>query len=129
MTVTVRQPTTTRWSIVLIAVLLVIAAWPPDKDRSLAMKLVNWAVDPAGTLPILPPQLGFGVGDDLQAVEERDAEVRRYDALYNLGGWTRTRLQLKVARDPLNRSTERQLLLAGAAIVLFLVWRAGQTAA
>ena len=109
----------------LVVVLLVIAAWPPDNDRSLAMKMVNWAADPAGTLPILPPQLGYGVGDDPQAVEERDAEVRRYDALYNLGGWTRTRLQLKVARDPVNRSTERQLLLAGAAIVLFAVWRTG----
>jgi hypothetical protein len=121
----VRHPTTTRWWIVLTVVLLVIVAWPPDRDKSLAVKIVNWAVDPWGVLPILPPQLGLGVGDDPQAVEERDAEVRRYDQLYNQGGWTRRRLELKVASDPLNRSTERQLLLAAAAIALFAVWRAG----
>ena len=117
--------TNSRWWIVLVVVLVVIAAWPPDRDRSLAVKFVNWAVDPVGDLPILPLQLGLGVGDDPQEVEERDAQVRRYDALYNLGGWTRTRLELKVARDPLNRSTERQLLLGAAAIALFVVWRTG----
>lgn len=72
-----------------------------------------------------PPQLGYGVGDDPQAVEARDAQVRRYDELYNAGRWTRMRLKLKVADDPLNRSTERQLLLAVAAIAVFTVWRVG----
>jgi hypothetical protein len=105
--------------------LLVIGVWPPDNDKSLAVKLVNWMVDPLGALPVLPTQLGYGMGDDPQAVEERDAEVRRYDDLYNRGGWTRRRLELKVAADPLNPSTERQLLLAMAAVVLFGVWRFG----
>jgi hypothetical protein len=108
---------------VLAVVLFVIAAWPPDEDKSLLAKLVNRAVDPAGDLPVLPPQLGFGLGDDPQAVEERDAQVRRYDALYNQGGWTRARLKLKVAGDPLPRGTERQLLLAVAAVGLFAVFR------
>ena len=103
----------------LAIALFVIAAWPPDDDKSLLAKFVNWAVDPGGTLPVLPPQLGYGLGDDPQAVEERDAQVRRYDELYNRGGWTRTRLELKVARDPLSRGTERQLLLAFAAIAMF----------
>lgn len=102
-----------------------IGGWPPDRDKSLAVKFVNWAVDPGGTLPVLPPQLGFGVGDDPQAVEARDAQVRLYDRLYAKGGWTRTRLALKVARDPFNPSTERQLLLVIGAITAFLVWRFG----
>jgi hypothetical protein len=108
---------------VLAVALFVIAAWPPDEDKSLLAKFVNWAVDPGGDLPVLPPQLGFGVGDDPQAVEERDAQVRRYDELYNQGGWTRTRLKLKVAGDPLPRGTERQLLLAFAAAAIFAVFR------
>ena len=114
-----------RWWILLAVVLFVIGAWPPDNGKSLAAKFVNWAVDPRGELPVLPPQLGYGVGDDPHAVEERDAQVRRYDELYNQGGWTRTRLALKVADDPLTPATERQLLLALAAVVVFSVWRFG----
>lgn len=89
------------------------------------LKFVNWAVDPRGELPVLPPQLGYGVGDDPRAVEERDEQVRRYDELYSRGGWTRTRLTLKVADDPLNPATERQLLLAAAAVAVFAVSRFG----
>jgi hypothetical protein len=113
---------------VLAVVLFVIGTWPPENDKSLAMKFVNWAADPGGQLPVLPPQLGYGLGDDPQAVEERDAQVRRYDELYSQGGWTRTRLELKVADDPLNPATERQLLLAVAAIAVFSVWRFGGSA-
>jgi hypothetical protein len=108
--------------------LFVIGAWPPDNEKSLAVKFVNWAVDPGGVLPILPPQLGYGVGDDPQAVEERDAQVRRYDELYLQGGWTRTRLELKVASDPINPATERQLLLAFAAVAVFSIVRFGRRA-
>lgn len=122
------QPTITgRWVVLLVA-LVVIGIWPPEKDRSLAVKFVNWAVDPRGELPVLPTQLGYGMGDDPQAVEERDAQVRFYDQLYNQAGWTRRRLELKVAGDPLNPATERQLLLAVAAVALFSVWRFGGSA-
>jgi hypothetical protein len=68
------------------------------------------------------------VGDDKRAVEERDALVRRYDDLYNQGGWTKARLKLKVADDPLNPATERQLLLAAAAVAVFAVSRFGSRA-
>ena len=118
----------TRWWALFGVILFVILAWPPDRDRSLLVKFVNWAVDPAGELPVLPPQLGYGIGDDPVAVEERDAQVRRYDALFNQGGWTRTRLELKVAGDPLPRGTERQLLLALAAAAVFAVFMAGRRA-
>ena len=114
------QPT--RWWALFGVILFVILAWPPNGDRSLAAKFVNWAVDPVGELPILPPQLGYGVGDDPVAVEARDAQVRRYDELFNQGGWTRKRLELKVAGDPLPRGTERQLLLAFAAAAAFGVF-------
>jgi hypothetical protein len=120
---------TKRWWALLAVVLFVILAWPPDGDKSLLAKCVNWAVDPVGELPVLPPQLGYGLGDDPQAVEERDAQVRRYDELYNRGGWTRMRLELKVAGDPLPRGTERQLLLAIAAAAVFAVFMIGRRVA
>lgn len=107
----------------LVTALFVIAAWPPDNDKSLAAKFVNWVVDPGHNLPLMPSQLGFGEGDDPTLVEAHDAIVRRYDALYAEGGWTRTRLELKAAGDPLEPSTERQLLLAFAAITALVVWR------
>jgi hypothetical protein len=46
-----------------------------------------------------------------------------YDELYEKGGWTRTRLQLKVVTDPFNAATERQLLVALGVVAAFLVWR------
>jgi hypothetical protein len=48
-----------------------------------------------------------------------------YDELYEKGGWTRRRLQLKVATDPFNAATERQLLVAFGVLAGFLVWRFG----
>ena len=97
-----------------------VATWPPDKGRSLVVKALNWSVDPADTLPVLPPQLGFGLSDDVQAVEIRDEMVRRYDELFNRDALTRSRLKLKVAEDPFNPTTERQLLLVLGIIVAFL---------
>lgn len=109
--------------ILLLTALLIVAAWPPDKDRSLIVKGLNWSVDPGGHLPVLPPQLGFGLSDDVQAVEIRDEMVRRYDELFNRDALTRTRLELKVAEDPFNPSTERQLLLAFGIVVAFAVMK------
>jgi hypothetical protein len=113
-----------RWWLFATA-LFIVCVWPPQDGRSLIMKGVNWAVDPAGTLPVLPPQLDFGLSDDPQAVELRDAMVRRYDELRARGGFMRARLDLKVARDPFEASTERQLLLVLGVVVGFLVLRRG----
>ena len=120
-----RQPTDIQWWLIVIVALLVVLAWPPDGDRSLAVKLVNWAVDPRGELPILPDQLALGMGDDPDAVATRDMQVQQYDALYLKGGWTRTRLELKVAGDPFNPGTSRQVLTVAAVAIGFLVWRLG----
>jgi hypothetical protein len=87
----------------------------------------NWAADPFDELPTLPPQLGLGVGDDLEAVNARDAIVRHYDELYRQGGWTRRRLLLKVADDPLRPSTTRQLLTGLGVLTVLLVWRSAVT--
>lgn len=119
------RPNNFQWWFLIAVALLIVVVWPPSEDKSLAAKLVNWAVDPGNELPVLPPQLGFGVGDDPDAVYERDLQVQQYDALYLKGGWTRRRLELKVAGDPFNKSTTRQLLVALGVVAAFLTWRFG----
>jgi hypothetical protein len=120
------QPTNLQWWTLLIVALLIVAAWPPADSHSLAMKFVNWAVDPGNRLPTLPPPFAAGEGDDLEAVNAHDLQTRMYDELYDKGGWTRTRLELKVAGDPFDAATERQLLVAVGVIAGFLVWRYGK---
>jgi len=119
------QPNKLQWWLLVIVALLIVFAWPPGDDKSLAVTFVNWAVDPRSELPILPDQLALGLGDDPDAVTARDLRVQQYDALYLKGGWTRKRLELKVARDPFNPSTERQLLTGLAVVTAFLTWRLG----
>ena len=119
------QPVNSQWWTLLVVALLIVAAWPPADDRSLAMKFVNWSVDPTDRLPTLPAPYGPGEGDDLEAVNAHGLQTRMYDELYNRGGWTRVRLELKVAGDPFNAATERQLLVAIGVVAGFLVWRFG----
>jgi hypothetical protein len=117
------QPTNTQWWTLLVVALLLVAAWPPADDRSLAVKFVNWAVDPSDRLPVLPGPFEVGEGDDLEAVNAHDLQTRMYDELYEKGGWTRMRLELKVARDPFNAATERQILTGIGVVAAFLSWR------
>jgi hypothetical protein len=117
------QPNVVQWRILAVVTLMIVFAWPPQDDKSLAMKVVNWAVDPRNDLPVLPDPLALGQGDDPDAVAAHDAQIQAYDARYLQGGWTRRRLELKVARDPFNPATERQLLLALGIITAFLFWR------
>ena len=112
------------FSVVVVVALTIVSVWPPEDDRSLAVKFVNWIVDPLDALPVLPPQLALGRGDDPEAVEARDLQTQQYDALYLKGGWTRRRLELKVARDPINPATERQLLLVIGVVTALFAWRA-----
>jgi hypothetical protein len=102
---------------------LLVCLWPPANDRSLAVRIVNWAVDPRGELPVLPEPFALGAGDDPDAVAEHDAQVQAYDARYVQGGWMRRRLELKVARDPFNPAMERQVILALGIVAAFLLWR------
>jgi hypothetical protein len=108
---------------------LIVVLWPPSEDRSLGVKFVNWVVDPGDQLPTLPGPLAFGQGDDPSTVDAHDLQTRMYDELYARGGWTRTRLELKVASDPFNPSTERQLLIAIGVVAAFIVWRFGARSA
>src|SRR5712691_2296085 len=117
------QPSKAQWWVLVITDLDIVCAWPPRDDKSLAVKLVNWAVDPADELPVLPPVPPLGQGDNPEAVNAYDLQVQQYDALYLKGGWTRKRLELKVATDPLNPATERQVLTGIGVATAFLAGR------
>lgn len=117
------QRTNTRWWLLVIVAVTIVFVWPPRDDKSLALKVVNWAVDPWNELPVLPRQLPLGQGDDPDAVYQRDLQIQQYDSLYLKGGWTRRRLELKVARDPFDPATVRQVLTMAAVIVAFASWR------
>lgn len=117
------RPNNLQWWILFALAIFIVAAWPPEDGRSLGTKFVNWAVDPSDRLPVLPPQLPLGMGDDPEAVEARDLQVRHYDMLFAQGGWTRTRLELKVAKDPIDPTTTRQLLVGLAVVIGLIVWR------
>ena len=119
------QPNNAQWWMLVIVALLLVAAWPSDTDKSLALKLTNWVVDPKDELPILPGPFAPGQGDDMAAVEAHDLQTRMYDELYDKGGWTRMRLELKVATDPFNPGTERQVLTGIGVLTAFLAWRFG----
>ena len=104
---------------------LIIVAWPPEQDRSLALKVVNWLADPADTLPTLPGPLAPGLDDDADAVTAHDTQMAEYDKLFASSRTMRIRLTLKVAADPFNPSTERQVLTALGVLTGIAVWQRG----
>jgi hypothetical protein len=117
------HPGSGQWWLLLMVALLIVVLWPPSTDRSLGVKFINWVVDPRDQLPTLPGPLALGQGDDPETVNAHDLQTRMYDELYEQGGWTRARLELKVARDPFNPSTERQILIAIGVVAAFVTWR------
>ena len=120
------QPNTAQWRVIWIVGVLLIFAWPPDKGRSLGMKTVNWLVDPNNSLPALPDQLPMGLDDNGDAVAAHDAQQAEYDQRYASSGVTRLRMTLKVAGDPFDPSTERQILAGIGILSALTVWRLGK---
>jgi len=105
-----------------IVAVLIILAWPPSEGRSLAVKGLNWMADPAAVLPPRPEPLAMGVDDDADVVTAHDLAENAYESLVQRSELTRLRLQLRDFADPLNPSTERQILVilgvVGAVVVL-----------
>src|SRR5262245_18713426 len=109
------QPDTNQWRFIWIAAVCLILAWPAD-DRSLAVKTINWAVDPFASLPSTPRPLAMGAGDDPEAVQQHDAEEAAYYSMYNTSRIARLRLQLRDLDDPFDPATERQILVGLAVL-------------
>lgn len=116
------QPNTAQWRLIWTVAVLLILAWPED-NQSLAVKAINWSVDPFQTLPRTPTPLAPGLGDDMEAVQQHDAEEAAYYYMYSSSRISRLRLQLRDLRDPLDPSTERQILVGLAILVALGIWR------
>ena len=105
------------WPLVAALVAALAVLWPLDRGRSLAVKTINWLADPRGELPRRPSPLAIGVDDDADVVTAHDTEEHAYEAMYRESWWSRARLRLRDAEDPLDPSTERPLLIAAAALI------------
>jgi hypothetical protein len=116
------QPSRPQWSIIWAVALLAVLAWPPDQGSSLGAKLLGRLVDPFDTLPALPPPLPIGLDDDGDAVTEHDALVRSYYDVRDRSTMTRWRMAAKLVGDPLEVSTQRQLVIALVVAAGLLVW-------
>ena len=119
------QPNRAQWCVIWIAATVLIVAWPPAEGRSLAVKVVNWMADPARELPALPPPLPMGLGDNAEFVADHDSQEAEYYRIQASPGIMRTRLRLKVADDPFDPSTERQILTGLGILAGLVVWRLG----
>jgi hypothetical protein len=117
------QPNRAQWSIIWTVAVLLVLVWPPDKGRSLLVKAVNWAVDPTQSLPALPATLPMGLDDDGDAVTAHDAQEAEYYRRRDSSATTRWRMNVKGAGDPVDPSTERQLLTGVAVLSALAVWR------
>src|SRR6478672_6466175 len=105
------QPSRSQWAVIWTVAVFAVLAWPPDGGRSLLLKAINRAADPAGSLPALPPPLPMGLDDDGDAVSSHDAQEADYYRQYNSSAVVRWRMRLTQAGEPLDPVTERQLLV------------------
>ena len=98
----------------------------PSQGRSLAMKAVNWMADPDNSLPALPDQLPVSLEDNGDAVAAHDAQEAEYYRQYASSRVTRLRMRLKVATDPFDPTTARQILAGIGILSALAVWRLNQ---
>ena len=117
------QPSRIQWTVIWSVTILILLVWAPKEGRSLGVKALNWIADPAKTLPDLPVTLPMGLDDDGDAVAAHDAAEQEFYRVYDEGGFTRTRMKLKMFEDPLDPTTEHQLLVGLGAISALAVWK------
>jgi hypothetical protein len=121
------QPHRAQWIVICAVTLLLLLAWPPAEGRSLGVKLVNWIVDPRGSLPPFPEPLSFGLEDNGDAVAEHDALERDFYHARDRSATNRWRMDMKEWIDPIAPQTERQVLVGIAVLAALITWRLGGT--
>ena len=116
------QPNRSQWAVIWTIAALIVLAWAPADGRSLGVKALNWIADPTHALPDLPPTLPMGLDDDGDAVAAHDAQEQEFYHAYDGGGVTRTRLKMKTFDDPLDPTTEHQVLVGLGVCSALTVW-------
>jgi hypothetical protein len=117
------QPNSAQWRIIWIVSGLLILCWPPEQGRSLGVKIANWLADPRHMLPAMPEPLPVALDDNGDAVAEHDALASEYYHQFQRSSLTRFRMKLKEAKDPIDPSTERQILAAIGIVSALAIWR------
>jgi hypothetical protein len=117
------QPNAAQWRVIWIVAVFLILAWPPEHGRSLGMKIVNFMADPHDLLPARPDPLPIGLDDNGDAVTAHDALEAEYYRQYSSSRVTQLRMKLKIAGDPIDPLTERQILTSIAILSALVVWR------
>jgi hypothetical protein len=117
------HPARSQWTVIWAATVLLLLAWPPSEGKSLGVKALNWIADPADSLPVPPPTLPMGLDDDGDAVAAHDAQEQEYYRVYQSSSSARVRMDLKIAADPLQPTSERQLLVALGVVAALGVWQ------
>jgi hypothetical protein len=117
------QPNKAQWRIIWIVTVFLILCWPPDKGRSLGVKIANRLADPRSSLPTMPAPLPIALDDNGDAVTEHDALEAEYYRQYESSAVTRFRMTLKEVKDPFDPSTERQILAGIGIMSALAVWR------
>jgi len=118
-----------QWRVIWIIGVLLVLAWPPDQERSLAIKGVNWLADPMGALPA-PPADPFAPDFDEHAgpgsgYQTARAESEEFERLYADSTVARLRLRLKDASNFFSPSTDRQVLMGLVVLGVLGIWRLG----
>ena len=119
------QPNRAPWIVISAVTLLLVFVWPPAEGKSLGVKLVNWIVDPRGSLPAFPEPLPLGLEDNGDAVAEHDAREQEFYTAHNRSAINRWRMDTKEWVDPMSPQTERQMLVGVAVLAALLTWRLG----
>ena len=123
------EPNRAQWRVIWMLGILLVLAWPPNQDRSLAIKGVNWLADPMGTLPEPRPD-AFAADFDEHAgpgsgYETSRVEPEEYERTYAELRIAPLRLRLKHASNFFSPSADRQVLMGLVVLGMLGIWRLG----
>lgn len=123
------RPNSLQWRLTWILAIVIVLCWPGQRSRSLAIKALNWAADPANTLPRQPGEFSLEDGEDPVAVTAHDTQEAEYNRVYAGSRLARLRIHLRDMPDPFDPSTQQQILAAIGVLGGLLIWRLGARSA